>query len=175
MTNRHKRTKSITSFALAVAEAQLSDLVPDDNTFEAPSPIDWSMEVLPDVPQPMEWANYEPDSVLQLPIAISTIDSVIHTSVVAVEKKDCKTSEELKIDCELFKMDPIRSEVASMSCTYDPVLFCDLLDEQVAFSKFSAAVGSTTARHQDPDSVIDFWEGEPGREWMRKDTTSKCF
>ena len=133
------------------------------------------MEVLPDVPQPMEWTNSEPESVLQLPIVISAVDSVIDTSVVAVEKKDCKTSEELKIDCELFKMDPIRSEVASMSCTYDPVLFCDLLDEQVAFSKFSAAVGSTTARHQDPDSVIDFWEGEPGREWTRKDTTSKCF
>ena len=131
--NKYKRTKSNASFALAVAEAQLPDLIPDEDTFEAPSPVDWSMDELPDIPQPMDWTNSEPESVLQLPIVISAIDCVIDTSVVAVERKDCKASDELKIDCELFKMDPIRSEVASMSCTYDPVLFCDLLDDQVVF------------------------------------------
>ena len=29
--------------------------------------------------------------------------------------------------CELFRMDAMRTEIASVSCTYDPILFCDLL------------------------------------------------
>ena len=110
--------------------------------------------------QPTKWADSDPDSILQLPVIISAVDSVIETSAVTVETKDCRTSEELETDCELFKMDAIQAEVASMSCAYDPVLFCDLLDEQIALSKFSAAAGSTTARHQDPDSVIEFWEAD---------------
>ena len=69
-----------------------------------------------------------------------------------------KTSEEYDDDCELFRMDTIRAKVASVSCAYDPVLFCDLLDDNIALSKFATAVGSMPATSQDPDSVIDFWD-----------------
>ena len=58
-------------------------------------------------------------------------------------------------ECEAFKQDAIRSEVASVSCAYYPVLFCDILDDNIALSKFSTAVGSKTASPKDPDSVID--------------------
>ena len=88
------------------------------------------------------------------------MDSVIETSVVAVGAHDCRTSQELEDECELFKIDPVRAEVAIISCTYDPVLFCDLLDGHIALLKFSTAVGSTTARIQDPDSVMDFWDSD---------------
>ena len=158
LTDKLHKIKANANFELAVAEAQLADFVSDDSTFEPPSPVDWSMNMLPNIPQPREWTDSEPESILQIPVIISAVDSVIDTSGVAVEKKDCRTSEELETDCELFKLDPIRAEVASMSCAYDPVLFCHLLDEQIALSKFSAAVGSATVRHQDPNSVIDFWE-----------------
>ena len=54
--------------------------------------------------------------------------------------------------------DAIRADVASISCTYDPVLFCDLLDNNIAFYKFLAAVGSTTVKQQNSDFVMDIWD-----------------
>ena len=68
-------------------------------------------------------------------------------------------------------MDTLRTEVASVSWAYDPVLFCDLLDNNIALSKFSTAVGSTIAKSQDPDSVIVFWDDpkpEPDVEHIGK-------
>ena len=44
--------------------------------------------------------------------------------------------------------------MASTRCCYDPEVFCDLLDDNMALSKFSAAVGSTTSVPEDPDCVI---------------------
>ena len=44
--------------------------------------------------------------------------------------------------------------MASTSCCYDPEVFCDLLHEHIGLSKFSTAVGSTTAVPEDPDCVI---------------------
>ena len=63
-------------------------------------------------------------------------------------------------ECELFKQDAIRYELASASCAYDLVLvlFCDILDDNIANSKFSTAVGSTTASPKYPESVIDLWD-----------------
>ena len=54
----------------------------------------------------------------------------------------------------MFKADPIRAEVASTSCCYDLEVFCDLLDDNMVFSKFSDDVGSTVEVPGDPDCVI---------------------
>ena len=58
----------------------------------------------------------------------------------------------------MFKTFGIRAEVASISCTYDTVVFCDLLDDNIALSKFLAAVGITTVNQQDPDYIVDIWD-----------------
>ena len=58
----------------------------------------------------------------------------------------------------MFKTDSIRAEVVSISCAYDPVLFCDLLDDNIAISKLSSAVGRTTVKQQDPDCEMDIWD-----------------
>ena len=67
------------------------------------------------------------------------------------------TSQNVENECAMFKTDAIRAEVASIICAYDIVLFCDLLDDNIALSKFSAAVGSKTANKQDPECVVDIW------------------
>ena len=51
-------------------------------------------------------------------------------------------------------MDAMRAEVALVSCVYDPVFFCDLMDNSIVLFKFSTALGGTTVKFQDPDSVI---------------------
>ena len=143
------------------------DLSCDTNSFEAPYPDAFNFQGdCPPLPQPDSWDHaIDIQSVHQLPGVISAIDSVIETSVLVEGSGAPKTSEEHDDDCELFRMDAIRAEVASVSCTYDPVLFCDLLDDNIALSKFATAVGSTTAKYQDPDSVIDFWDDpEPNVE-----------
>ena len=48
----------------------------------------------------------------------------------------------------------MRVQVALVSGTYDPEIFCEMINEQVATSKFSAAVGSTMVNPQDPDREI---------------------
>ena len=50
--------------------------------------------------------------------------------------------------------DVMRVQVASVSGAYKPEIFCDMINEQVATSKSSAAVGSTMANPQDPDREI---------------------
>ena len=67
------------------------------------------------------------------------------------------TSKELDNECEMFKTDDFRTEAASISCAYDPVLFCDLLDDNSALSKLSAAFGSTTVKQKDTDCVVNIW------------------
>ena len=56
--------------------------------------------------------------------------------------------------CNVQK-DAITAEVGSISCAYDPVLFCDLFDDNIALSKLSAAFGSTTVKQQDPHCEMD--------------------
>ena len=48
----------------------------------------------------------------------------------------------------------MRVQVASASGVYNPEIFCKIINDQVATSKFSAAVGSTMANPQDPDWEI---------------------
>ena len=48
----------------------------------------------------------------------------------------------------------MRVQVALVSGAYDPEIFCKMINEQVATSKFSAAEGSTMANPQDPDREI---------------------
>ena len=67
-----------------------------------------------------------------------------------------ETSKEFDDDCELFRIDAIRAEVGSASWAYYPVLLCDLLGDNIALPKITTAVGSTAAKSQDPDSIIDF-------------------
>ena len=50
--------------------------------------------------------------------------------------------------------DSMRVQVALVSGAYDPEIFCEMINEQVSTSKFLAAVGSTMANPQDPDSEI---------------------
>ena len=44
-------------------------------------------------------------------------------------------------------------QVASARGAYDPEIFCEVINDQVTTSKFSAAVGSTMANPKDP-----YWE-----------------
>ena len=51
-----------------------------------------------------------------------------------------------------FKSGQILAQVANVNGVLDPEVLCDMLDERIALSKFSAAVGrNTTANPQDPD------------------------
>ena len=86
---------------------------------------------------------------------ISAIYSILNTSMVAYRAKDNQAELELGDECKALKQDAIRSAVASVSCAYDPVLFCDILDDNIALLKFSTAAGSTTASPKDPDSVME--------------------
>ena len=78
--------------------------------------------------------------------------------MVANSTGNVSISKELDNECAILKTDAIRAEVASISCAYDPVLFCDLLDGNIAISKFSAVVGSTSVKQQDPLCVMDIWD-----------------
>ena len=78
--------------------------------------------------------------------------------MVSYRAKNARTELEFSDECEASKQYAIRSEVASVSCAYDPVLFCDILDNNIALSKVSTAVGSTTASPKYPDSVMDLWD-----------------
>ena len=89
---------------------------------------------------------------------ISAIYSIPNNSMVAYRANNAIAELELSDECEAFKQDAIRYEVASVSCAYEPVLFCDLLDNNIDLSKFSTAVGSTTARLEHPESVMDLWD-----------------
>ena len=88
---------------------------------------------------------------------ISSIGSILNTSMVSYRAKNAQIELELGDECEAFKKDAIRSKVASVSCAYDPVLFFDILDDNIALSKFSTAVGSTIASPKYLDSVMDLW------------------
>ena len=66
---------------------------------------------------------------------ISDIYSILNTSIVAYRANNAQTELELNNEFEAFKQDAIRSDVASVSCAYYPVLFCDLLDDKIALAK----------------------------------------
>ena len=56
------------------------------------------------------------------------------------------SSEFIGNDCELFRMNAMRAEVDSVSRAYDPILYCYLLDDTIALSKFSSARDNTTLK-----------------------------
>ena len=73
------------------------------------------------------------------------------TSAVGSCVEDTRSGEKVnKVNVSLEE-DAMRIQVASVSGAYDPESFCEMINEQVATSKFSAAVGSTMASPQDPD------------------------
>ena len=67
---------------------------------------------------------------------ILAIDSILHTSMVVYWSNNAQTDFELSYECEAFKQDAIISEVASVSCAYDPVLFCNFFNDIIALSIF---------------------------------------
>jgi hypothetical protein len=171
VSHKIQRTLRNTSFELAVTEAEVFGLNSDESFFEAPYPVVYGFRGdSPALPQLEDWNHDDHiQSVHQLPAVVSVVNSVVETSVFADGPGVPKTSIEFGDDCELSRMDAMSAAAASVSCAYDPVLFCDILDYNIARSKLSSAEGSTTATFQDPDSVIDFWddpEPDPGVECM---------
>ena len=68
--------------------------------------------------------------------------------------EDTRSVEEVNEVNVFFEEDVMQVQVASARGTYDPEIFCKMINSQVATSKFSAAVGSTMANPQDPDYEI---------------------
>ena len=89
---------------------------------------------------------------------ISGIYSILNTSIVAYRSKNARTELELRNECEAFKQYAIRYDVASVSCAYYPVLFCDILDDNISLAKFSNAVGIMIPIPKYPDIVMDLWD-----------------
>ena len=81
-------------------------------------------------------------------------DAILSTSAVGSCVEDTRSGKEVD-DVNIFlEEDVMRVQVASVSGAYDPEIFCEMINEQVATSKFSVAVGSTMANPQDPDREI---------------------
>ena len=81
-------------------------------------------------------------------------DAILSTSAVGSCVEDTRSEKEVDEVNIFLEADEMRVQVASVSGTYDPEIFCKIIDEQVANSKFSAAVESTMANPQDPDREI---------------------
>ena len=92
------------------------------------------------------------------------IDAVIASSAVAScmpNPQDDMMSE----DVLNFKADPIRAQVADVSCTYDPEIFDELVSKRAAQTKFGEAIGST-ANPQDSDVRCELFEGAEAIEFI---------
>ena len=138
-------------FEFSIAKAELENLS-SSMEFDMPDhPMTWDPDSIdpPDLPYPEGWEN---------PGEVSAIYLVLDTSFVANPTGNVSTSKELDNEFEMLKTDAIREKVASISCAYDPVLFCDLLDDNIALSKLLAEVGRTTVKQQDPEFVMDIWD-----------------
>ena len=68
--------------------------------------------------------------------------------------EDTRSGENVDKVNVFLEEDAIRVQVALASGEYDPEIFCEMINDQVTTSKFSAAVGSTMANPQDPDWEI---------------------
>ena len=73
---------------------------------------------------------------------------------IASRTDNARIDDELANKCLAFKAYPIRAEVASISIAFEPKIFCDILYDQIAMSKFPGAIGSTTANPHNPDFEI---------------------
>ena len=68
------------------------------------------------------------------------INAIIASSVVDVDSGEFGPDDILK-----FKADPIRAHISDVSCVLDPETLCSNLNDRIAQSKFSEAMGSTIA------------------------------
>ena len=82
------------------------------------------------------------------------IDAVITLFQITKCAENARHDGQLSEERTKFKADPIWAQVDDASCVLDLEVLCDLLDEQVALSNFSAAVWSTVANLQYPDCAI---------------------
>ena len=83
-----------------------------------------------------------------------SMDTILRNSAVGSCVEDTRSGEEIKEVNVFLEEDTMRVQVASASGTYDPEIFCEMINDQVATSKFLNAVGSTMANPQDPDCKI---------------------
>ena len=90
----------------------------------------------PPIPQPEGWGPLSD---------VSHEDYVMIGSAVATLAEEEMPWEDRGLSALLFKPDPIRAEVASTSCCYDPEVFCDLLHKHIGLFTILTAVGSNTA------------------------------
>ena len=72
-------------------------------------------------------------------------DYVMIDSAVGALAEDTLPWEDRRVANLVSKADPIRAEVAFTSCCYDSEVFYNFLDDNMALSKFSTSVGSTTS------------------------------
>ena len=72
------------------------------------------------------------------------MDIILSNLVVSSWADNACKDDELSDERLEFKSDPIRAEVDSMGSVLDPEVSCDLLDDQIALSKFSGAVRRNT-------------------------------
>ena len=82
------------------------------------------------------------------------IDAVIALSHIETCSDSVRPDRQISEERIRFKADPICAQVADLSCVLNPEVLCDILDEQLALSKFSAAIGSTVANPKYPDCAI---------------------
>ena len=68
-----------------------------------------------------------------------------------------------------FKADPIRAQIADVSCTYDPEIFDEIVSKWAAQTKFGEEIGST-ANPQDPDGGCELFEGAEAIEFIASAT-----
>ena len=83
-------------------------------------------------------------------------DAILSTSAVGSCVEDTRSGKEFDEVNIFLEEDAMRLQVASVSGEYNPEIFCEMINEQVATSKFSAAVGCTMANPQDTDREILF-------------------
>ena len=75
-------------------------------------------------------------------------DAIISTSAVGSCVEDTRSGKEVDEVNIFLEEDAMRVQFASISGAYDPEIFCEIINEQVATLNFSAAVGSTMANPQ---------------------------
>ena len=78
------------------------------------------------------------------------MDAILSTSAVGSCVENTKSGEKVDKVKVLLEEDVMRVQAALVSGAYDPEIFCEMINDQVTTSKFSAAVGSNMANPQDP-------------------------
>ena len=82
------------------------------------------------------------------------MDAILITYAFGSFVEETRSVEEVYEVNVFLEEDVMLLQVASASGTYEPEIFCEIINDQVATSKFSAAVGITMANPQDPDCNI---------------------